>query len=250
MHFIDVDSSPIITTRTKTSFLLCSSKGSLAAGGQTSQAAMVAAAAAAMAAASQWSNAANPTANGHNSAPGLPPPPQLTPAPAVSVGQHASATLAGAAASGSCTGVLDAAQSPQVAALAAAVAAQQQLAAAAAAAWRWSSPSAAVAAAAASQQNGGGALLAPSPSTLTPNGAAATPTGQSVSQTASQQVSGALYESLFSRFLYHQQQPALGLNECAAIITSGTSSVATSVAGDINTEEMRSAKRPRLKVDD
>ena len=184
--------------------LFCSPEGSLAAGGQTSQAAMVAAAAAAMAAASQWSNAANPTANGHNSGPSLPPPPQLTPAPAVSVGQHAPAPLAGAAASGNCTGVLDATQSPQVAALAAAVAAQQQLAAAAAAAWRWSSPSAAAAAAAATQQNGGGTtLLAPSPSALTANGTAATPTGQSVSQTASQQVSGALYESLFSRFLYH-----------------------------------------------
>lgn len=167
----------------------------LAAGGQTSQAAMMAAAAAAVAAASQWSNAANTAANGHNSSgttsAGLPPPPQLTPAPSVSVGQHAPATLGGAV-SGNCNGVLDVTQSPQVAALAAAVAAQQQLAAAAAAAaaWRWSSPSAAAAAAAASQHSSGGsgALLAPSPSALT-NGSATTPTGQSVSQTASQQPS-------------------------------------------------------------
>nr|CDS24758.1 protein boule [Echinococcus granulosus] len=166
----------------------------LAAGGQTSQAAMMAAAAAAVAAASQWSNAANTAANGHNSSgttsAGLPPPPQLTPAPSVSVGQHAPATLGGAV-SGNCNGVLDVTQSPQVAALAAAVAAQQQLAAAAAAAaaWRWSSPSAAAAAAAASQHSSGGsgALLAPSPSALT-NGSATTPTGQSVSQTASQQI--------------------------------------------------------------
>lgn len=219
----------------------------------------MAAAAAAVAAASQWSNAANTTANGHNSsgaaAAGLPPPPQLTPAPSVSVGQHAPATLGGAV-SGNCGSVLDATQSPQVAALAAAVAAQQQLAAAAAAAaaWRWSSPSAAAAAAAAAasqhSSGGGGALLAPSPSALT-NGSAATPTGQSVSQTASQQVSGGLYESLFSRFLYqhHQQQhqPAFGLNDAALMASTATTATA---AGDSNGEETRSAKRPRLKSDD
>ncbi|VDM17572.1 unnamed protein product [Hydatigera taeniaeformis] len=210
----------------------------LATGGQTSQAAMMAAAAAAVAAASQWSNAANSTANGHNSsgaaAAALPPPPQLTPAPSVSVGQHAPAALGGAV-SGNCGSVLDATQSPQVAALAAAVAAQQQLAAAAAAAaaWRWSSPSAAAAAAAAAASqhgSGGGALLAPSPSALT-NGSATT-TGQSVSQTASQQVSGGLYESLFSRLLYQhhqqqqQQQPAFGLNNPALVASTANTAPA------------------------
>ncbi|VDD82486.1 unnamed protein product [Mesocestoides corti] len=143
------------------------------AGGQTSPAAVMAAAAAAVAAASQWSNATNTTANGHQSSPALPAPPQLTPTPSVSVSQHSSAALGG---------VLDA-QSPQVAALAAAVAAQQQLAAAA---WRWPAP----------QQNGG-AVMPPSASTST-NGS----TGQ---QQQPQQVSTGLYENL--SWFYQQPPP-------------------------------------------
>lgn len=101
---------------------------------------------------------------------------------------------------------VDATQSPNVAALAAA---------AAAAAWRWFSP------AAVTQHNGNGALLASSPTAAC---------GQSASQ---QQVSGVLYENLFSRLLYQQHQSALSVSGDSGIL-----------------EETRSAKRPRLKQDE
>lgn len=101
---------------------------------------------------------------------------------------------------------VDAAQSPSVAALAAA---------AAAAAWRWFSP------ATVAQHNGSGALLTSSPTAAC---------GQSASQ---QQVSGALYENLFTRLLCQQQQSSLSVSGDSGIL-----------------EESRSAKRPRLKQDE
>lgn len=192
---------------------------------------MVAAAAAAMAAASQWSNATSNPANGHSSSGAA-----LAPAPTASVGQQPNPSA----------GVIDATQSPQVAALAAAVAAQQQLAAAAAAAaaWRWSTPAAT---AAVSQHNGGagGALLAPSPTaTLTPSGSAAPSSCQSAPQQP-QQVSGVLYENLFSRLLYQQnQQTAL----CGGSLIA--TSISAASADSTVLEDTRSAKRPRLKNDD
>uniref|UniRef100_A0A5K3F9R3 RRM domain-containing protein n=1 Tax=Mesocestoides corti TaxID=53468 RepID=A0A5K3F9R3_MESCO len=196
------------------------------AGGQTSPAAVMAAAAAAVAAASQWSNATNTTANGHQSSPALPAPPQLTPTPSVSVSQHSSAALGG---------VLDA-QSPQVAALAAAVAAQQQLAAAA---WRWPAP----------QQNGG-AVMPPSASTST-NGS----TGQ---QQQPQQVSTGLYENL--SWFYQQPPPppapptstteSFRLDPAVVASFAAALTANCQASGDTSTDEARPAKRPRLKTDE
>ncbi|KAM7534906.1 hypothetical protein Aperf_G00000105939 [Anoplocephala perfoliata] len=184
--------------------------GSLTAAGGQPQAAMVAAAAAAMAAASQWSNAASTSANGHGSSGAA-----LAPAPTASAGQQPTPSAS----------VIDATQSPQVAALAAAVAAQQQLAAAAAAAaaWRWSSPAAA---AAVSQHNGGasGALLAPSPTTtLTANGTAVPSSCQSAPQQPQQ------IQQLWKRHIHSHDLPQ-------QLVFLPNTSTATTATSDYSTD--------------
>lgn len=192
----------------------------------------MAAAAAAVAAASQWSNATSPGASGHQSAPSLqaaPGAPQLTPS------QHSPAALGGGFDS----------QSPQVAALAAAVAAQQQLAAAA---WRWPNP-----APQQQQQPNGGAGPAPSPVT---NGSTSSGSGQSQQQ-QQQQVSTGIFNNL-SRLFQQPAQPGtfkldpsmMASLTAALTTTSNTMTMPAFLSGDSNTEEARSAKRARLKVDE